>query len=219
VDIHENRPVFAVNSRYRYHVHGGRLFRRAARPTQSLLAGDALEVVGEALSGQTRIWAGERLGFGFYRALGLSVAFVWDADRRGVKDTVRLPWPSGQVVDAAAAIDEDRAWFFLAHERGGRIRHLCAVIGADGALLGAAEADAGDGSWLGTLAGKQAIGGALLAPTDHGIVRVEVSGGVAAEARCFADTEPFVHAGCTVIAGRAGLWVVDSREVRALQIA
>lgn len=221
VDVHDNRPAFAVNSRYRYHVHGGRLLRRAARASRgalAALAGEADELVGEVLAGQTRIWVGERLGMGFYRAGGLSVAFVFDAERRGIKETVRLPWPAGQIVEAGASLDDDRAWFFLAHERGGRIRHLCLVIGADGALLGTAEADAGDGSWLGTLAGKQAIGGALLAATDHGLVRVEVSGGAAAEARRFPDTEPFVHGGSQLVAGRAGLWTVDSREIKRLAL-
>ncbi|UQA59640.1 hypothetical protein [Polyangium aurulentum] len=221
VDVHDNRPGVAVNSRYRYHVHGGRLLRRAARAgggTLSALAGEPDEAVGEVLAGQTRIWAGERLGLGFYRAGGLSVAFVWGADRRGIKETERLPWPGGQIVEATASLDDDRAWFFLAHERAGRIRHLCTVIGADGALLGVAEADAGDGSWLGTIAGKQAIGGALLSPTDHGIVRVEVSGGVAAEARRFPDTEPFVHGASALVAGRAGLWVMDSREIKRLAL-
>jgi hypothetical protein len=36
--------------------------------------------------------------------------------------------------------------------------------------------------------------------------------------REFPDSEPFVDAGCQLFAGRAGLYVVDRREVRLLRI-
>ena len=219
VDVLGNEHAFVVNDRYTWFVHGGRLFRRAARAGGSRLAdlaNGAAEPWGEVLSGQTRIWVGERLGFGFYRAGAVSVAFTWDTERRGIRDTLKLPWPSGQIVAADAAIDVDRVWFFLTYVRAGRTMNRCAVVSEGGALLGVAEAEAGDGSWLGSIAGKKAIGGALFAATDGGLVRVELGPGGPAEARRFPDTEPFVHEGARILAGPAGLWVVGSREVTAL---
>jgi hypothetical protein len=219
VDTCAGRPVLALNTRGRVLVQGGRLLHRTRKDTAAApLADGAAELIGEVLAGQTRIWVGERLGFGFYRAGNLSVAFTFIPGRRGILDTVRIPWPSGQIVDAHAVLDADRAWFFLAHEQGGRILHRAAVIGADGALLATAEGEAGDGTWLGALRGKCAIGGALLSATDAGLVRVEVQGGVAETVRLFADTEAFTDAHCEILAGPSGLWVVDSREIRRLAL-
>lgn len=219
VDVLGQEPAFVVSERYRWFVHGGRLFRRAARPSGSPLAGlaeGAAEPWGEVLAGQTRIWVGRRLGFGFYRAGAVSVAFTWDPERRGIRDTVKLPWPSGQIVAADAAIDGDKVWFFVTYVRAGRTMNRCAVLAEGGALLGVAEAEAGDGSWLGSIAGKKAIGGALLAATDGGLVRVELGPGGPAEARRFPDTEPFVQEGARILAGAAGLWIVGAREITAL---
>lgn len=219
VDVSGNEPAFAVNERYRWFVHGGRLYRRAARHAGSPLAGlaeGAAELWGDVLAGQTRIWAGERLGFGFYRAGAVSVAFTWDAERRGIRDSLKLPWPSGQIVAADAVIDDDRVWFFMTYVRAGRAMNRCVVVAENGARLGVAEAEAGDGSWLGSIAGKKAIGGALLAATDGGLVRVELGPGGPAEARSFPDTEPFVQEGARILAGHAGLWVVGTREITTL---
>jgi hypothetical protein len=216
VDVNGSEPAFAVNDRYRFFVHGGRLFRRAARRATGLFGAALDEPWGDVLAGQTRIWVGERLGFGFYRAGALSVAFTFDTERRGIRDTVRIPWPSGRIIAADATIDEDRVWFFLVFVRAGRMGHLAAVIGADGSNLGAAEAEAGDGSWLGAIGGKRALGGALLTGTSGGLARVELGPGGPAEARRFPDTEPFVHAGSSLLPSRAGLWVVDSRELTML---
>jgi hypothetical protein len=139
-----------VNERATFFVHGGRLYRRTAQrpaPLVDVLANGSPEPWGDVLAGQTRIWVGERLGFGFYRAGGVAVAFTFDTEHRGINDAVGLRLPSGQIVAADAAIDEKRIWVFLTFMRAGRAAHMAAVIGADGALLGVAEAEAGDGSW------------------------------------------------------------------------
>ena len=219
VDTCGNENAFAVNERYRFFVHGGRLFRRASRRAASsieALGQGAAEPWGDVLAGQTRLWVGERLGFGFYRAGSVSVAFTFDTERRGINDSVKIPWPSGQIIAADAAIDLDRIWFFLSFARAGRIGHLAAVVGADGTLLGMREAEAADGSWLGALSGKRAIGGALLTGTSAGLARVELGPNGPEEVKRFADTEPFVHESSRLLAGRAGLWVVDMREIVSL---
>lgn len=218
-DAHGNESAFAVNDRCRFFVHGGRLLRRSSRAASSpalTIGKGAAEHWGDVLAGQTRIWVGDRLGFGFYRAGSVSVAFVFDTERRGINDSVKIPWPSGQIIAADAAIDQDRIWFFLSFARAGRIGHQVSVLGADGALLGTREAEAGDGSFLGALSGKWAIGGALLTGTNGGLARVELGPNGPEEVKRFADTEPFVHATSRLLAGRAGLWVVDMRELVSL---
>src|SRR4029079_8152356 len=92
------------------------------------------EGIGDVLAGQTRIWAGPTFGLGLYRASSLSVAFTFDSERRGINDTLRLPPLHGQLVDAACALDERRAWLLLALHRGGRTIHLCLTYSRQGLL-------------------------------------------------------------------------------------
>jgi hypothetical protein len=219
VDICEGNPAFVVNERHAFYVQGGRLWRKSfGRHAATLagLTGQAAEPWGDVLAGQTRIWVGNRIGFGYYRAGNVSVAFTFDAEKRGIRDTVRLPWPNGQIVKADAAIDEDKIWFFLAFAMAGRIVHRAVVLGADGTLLGSADAAPGDGSWLGTITGKRAVGGVLFAPTDAGIVRVEVGPHGPYEVKRFADTEPFVQAGACLFVGREGIFAVEPSEITLL---
>jgi hypothetical protein len=219
VDTCAGEPAFAVNDRYAFFVQGGRLWRRSFRPAAVALtglAGQAAEPWGDVLAGQTRIWVGERIGFGYYRAGNVSVAFTFDVEKRGIRDAVRLPWPNGQIVRAEATVDVDRIWFFLAFAIAGRIVNRAIVLGADAAVLGTADADSGDGSWLGTISGKCAVANVLFAATDTGIVRVEALPGGPSEVKRFADTEPFVQAGVRLFVARDGIWVVDSREIKTL---
>jgi hypothetical protein len=220
VDTAGGRPTFAANARHHYYAQGGRLMRASAAASgaiASLAAAPAL--VGDVLAGQTRIWAGDRFGFGFYRAGSLSVAFVFDAERPGLKDTVKLPFLAGELVGAECAIDDRRAWIFLAGHARGRATHQCAVVDASGDVLATAQADAGDGSWLGALGGKCAAGGFLLSATDAGLVRVEVKAGAIVETRRFPDAEPFVDGASRLFAGRERLFAVSDQEIRSLRIA
>lgn len=219
VDICGGDPAFVVNERHAFYVQGGRLWRRSFGRQSAAPAGFPLQSAepwGDVLAGQTRIWVGNRIGFGYYRAGNVSVAFTFDTEKRGIRDTVRLPWPNGQIVRADAAIDEDKIWFFVAFAAAGRIVHRAVVLGADGAVLGSADAAPGDGSWLGTIAGKRAIGGVLFAPTDTGIVRVEVGPDGPYEVKRFADTEPFVQAGACLFVGREGIFAVEPSEITLL---
>jgi hypothetical protein len=215
VDSDGTGPSFASNGRHRYWTAAGRLLRDAP----STLGGASSEGIGEVLSGQTRIWVGPTFGLGLYRASNLSVAFTFDSERRGINDTLRLPALHGQLVDAACALDERRAWLLVALHRGGRTIHLCLTYSRQGLLEATAEATAGDGSWLGTLGGKCATQGLLLAPTDAGIVRMEVRDGALHKTREFPDTEPFVDAASQLLVGKDGVYVVGRSEITALKMS
>ena len=226
-DGFRGRPVLAASTRGRTWVHGGRLLRRktsagaagaAGNGVAARLEAQTIDRVGDVLAGQTLFWTGERFGFGFYRAGTLSVAFVFDAERVGLKDTVKLPFLAGELIDAACTLDAERAWVFLAAQHRGKTVHQCVVVRADGTLEASAQAEAGDGSWLGALHGRCAAGGFLLAPTDGGVVRVEPRAGALVETRSFPDTEPFVDQASRLFAGREGLFVAATREIRVLRI-
>jgi hypothetical protein len=214
VDSNGAGPAFDTNGRHSYWTTAGRLVRDAASPWGT----GSAETIGDVLLGQTRIWAGPSFGLGLYRASNLSVLFAFDAERRGINDTLRIPFLRGQLVDAACALDDGRAWVLLALHGGGRTAHLCLTYSRGGALEAVAEAGAGDGSWLGTLRGKCATQGVLLAATDSGIARIEVEAGQLQLTREFPDTEPFVDSHCQLLVGREGLFVVGRRDIAALRM-
>ena len=214
-------PVFASNGRHRYWTAQGRLHRDAPSDAPSdapWLGRGAAETIGDVLADRTRFWVGPAFGLGLYQAGNLTIAFVFDAERRGINDTLRVPPLRGRIVDAACVLDETRAWLFLAlHERGS-IVHRCLVYARDGRLEAVAEAAAGADAWLGALSGKCATQGLLFAATDTGIVRVEVDGGAIRKTRDFPDTEPFVDAASHLLVGKAGLYVVGHRKIVSLKM-
>lgn len=209
VDSFGSRPLFDATARDRFWVRNGRLMHDGALGP---------EEIGTVLQDQTWFSAGERFGFGFYRASNLSVAFVFEPHRNGINDSVRLPGFTGVLTDAAAAFADERVWFFVALEARGTITHRAFVIRRDGALEAQAEAVPGDGSWLGTLYGKYAVGKSLFAATDDGIVRVESDSGAIATVREFPDTEPFVDAGTALFADPRGIYAVQSRTIMLVTI-
>lgn len=214
VDSDGSGPAFDTNGRYRYWASAGRLVRTVDAP---LHAGE-VEPLGDVLLGQTRIWAGPTFGLGFYRASSLSVLFAFDAQRRGINDGLPLPPLRGVLVDAACVLDEARAWLLLALRARGKTRHLCVAYSKAGGFEGMAEAEAGDGSWLGSLRGKCATQGVLLSATDVGLVRIEAAGGELRETRHFPDTEPFVDSECQLLIGKEGLLVVRGKTVTTLRM-
>lgn len=203
-------PVFDANDRFRYWIDGGRLQRDGQFGP---------EFIGDVLAGQTLFWVGDTFGFGLYRAGDLSVAFVFNAERRGINDTVKLPPIRGQVVDATCRFGTDRCWFFLATRESGRTVNRCLVIRSNGTIEATAEAADGDGSWLGTLRGKCAAGTFLLSAADDGLVRLEHDAGQIVETKRFPDAEPFVDTSCHLFPGKGGLYVVSRNDIRLLVIS
>ena len=94
----------------------------------------------------------------------------------------------------------------------------CFMIKRDGIVEASAETEADDGSWLGTLHGKCALGDFLLAPTDDGIVRVKALQNRLGVEKEFPDSKRFVHSGRSLFVDKSGLAVVGSREIWRLTI-
>lgn len=207
VDTFGNMPLFDATGERRFWINAGRLMADAPLGP---------EEIGTVLEDQTMFWTGERFGFGFYRAANLSVAFVFESHRHGINDSVRLPGFTGTLMDSTAVFADERVWFLAALEERGRVVHRCFVIKRDGTLEATAEGAPGDGSWLGGIRGKAAAGKALFAPTDEGIVRVEVDAGAIAVTRAFPDTEPFVDAGTRLFLDRRGIYAVRKQSVSLL---
>lgn len=203
-------PIFDANGKHLYWVDNGRLLYDGTLGP---------EFVGNVLSQQTLFWVGENFGFGFYRAGEMSVAFVFDADRRGLNDSVPLPRVRGQLIDSTCVFARDRCWFFTSTRENAQTVNRCMVIKKDGSIEAVAEAPDGDDTWLGTIRGKCAAGNFLLAATDDGIVRVEVQSGQIVETKKFPDTDPYVDTSCHLFPSKGGIYVVSRTEVRLLQIS
>lgn len=210
VDLFAGRPVFAVNGSGRYWIRDGKLQRDDR-------FGSAL--IGEVLPGQTQFWVGDRFGFGFYRAANLSVAFVFDARQPGIRDTVPIRL-HGQLIDAACVFSEDRCWFIAATSMGGETFYDCWCIRQDGTVCAHERDREGSGSWLtaAAISSSCAAGPFLFVPGEDGLIRLETSGERIAKTREFPETSSFVDAGCRLVAGSQGLYVVTPREIRLLTL-
>jgi hypothetical protein len=209
VDVAGTEPAFAANERRLFWIEAGRLMREGSLGT---------ERIGDVLPRQTRFWVGPAFGFGFYRAGELFVSFVFEAEGHQLNDGAKLPPLQGQLVEARAVFGQDVCWFLTVSRDRGRTRNRCVLLRRDGSVEAATEADQGDGSWLREIEGCCAAGAFLLAPTDEGLVRVEAQGGQITTTREYPDTEPFVSAGCRLLAGHDGVYVVDRQEIRRLRI-
>ncbi|HIK08771.1 MAG TPA: hypothetical protein IGS52_00635 [Oscillatoriaceae cyanobacterium M33_DOE_052] len=203
------QPAFDANQYHHYWIDGGQLLRDGTL---------GAEYIGDVLPGQTRFWVGETFGFGFYRAGTLSVAFVFHSRRSGIKDSVKLPPFSGQIIDVNCTFTSERCWFFCTSEASGQTLHFCTVIRDDGTIEATTMAKTGDSSWLSNWRGSCAVGNFLFVPTDEGIYRIEVQNGNIVKTKEFPDTEPFIDANTQLFAGSRELYAVKYREIIALQI-
>jgi len=207
-DCYGTLPVFDANDRHYYWVQSGRILRDECLSPK---------YIGDVLANQTLFWVGPSFGFGFYRAGNLSVAFVFDAEQQGINDSIKLPPLRGQLVDSTCFFTKDCCWFLVSTQERGKTINRCFVIQSNGEVRAAAEAEAGDGSWLSQLRGKCALGRFLFVATDSGIIRVEISGDTIVKTGEFPDTEPFVSSGSHLFPGK-GIYVVDRNEIKLLQI-
>jgi hypothetical protein len=230
VDRYRDKPQFASNATHCYWIEQGQLRRdeTIGSPTGAKVQGSA--IIGEVLAGQTQFWVGEQFGFGFYQAGHLHRAFVFDAHRLALKDSVPLPrWP-GELVSATCAFSHQFAWVFLIVQDQGQLRCICHVITPTGTI--AATAESSTAPWLALLQSTLqsdrcpycAINHFLLAATDQGIIKVEVQSNPLGQTQLiqtqiFAETEPFVDSSCQLLAHPDGLWVIDAQQIKFCKLS
>jgi hypothetical protein len=226
----ETALCVSASGRHVVWASGGRLLCRRGNALAGVAApgptGLGPTDLGAVLRGQTRLWLGDTLGFGFYRAGAVAVGFLFDPERRGLNDRVELPAMRGRIEQVSCAVGSDRVWLFWREHRQGKEIARCALIAASGALLATAEAEpeasddgSDDGAWLLAGPGATALGSYLFAPTDAGVVRVEAQGNALRPTRGFPDTEPFVSAGDRLMAGAGGLYVVKPDRILRLTLS
>jgi H/ACA ribonucleoprotein complex subunit 3 len=210
VDRFDALSVFDHNSRHYYYAKNGSLMRSGC-------IGD--EYIGDVLEHRTLFWVGEKFGFGFYQAGRMTVGFVFDAERQGINDGVKIPIIRGQLLDSTCFFTDSLCWFIASIEEGGQRFNRCVVINRKGEVIAQAEADHNGGTWLSTLRGKLAIGQSLLCATDDGIVRAEISRGGIHEVERYPDTATFVDTSCHLFPSRDGIYIVSEKEINLLSIS
>ncbi|MCI0680155.1 hypothetical protein L0Y41_02310 [bacterium] len=212
VETYGQLPLIDTNEHTVYFVESGILQR------VGLLGPLYAERIGDVLSAQTLFWAGAEFGFGFYRAGNLSRYFVFNARSGGLNDSILLPPIRGQLIDATCQFADNLIWVFMSIRESGNNINRCFLLSSQGGIIATTETTSDDGSWLGSIRGKTAIGKFLLAPTDDGIVRVEVNGTALSVAKEFPDTARFIDSGSRLFPGTNGLSVVTPKEIWNLQL-
>jgi H/ACA ribonucleoprotein complex subunit 3 len=209
-DTYQLLPLIDANEEDLFYAKGSGLYRVTAG-----LGPDYPVRIGDVLPNQTLFWAGEDLGFGFYRAGQLSNFFVFRTKHQGINDSVQLPPIRGQLIDATCCFSKSakQIWFLVSTKESGRVYNRCYLLDENGILLGSAEAEAGDGSWLSQIRGKCAAGGFLLAATDEGVVRVIPNGADLVVAKSFPATADFVDSDTQLFLGDQGLYAVGHDEI------
>jgi hypothetical protein len=186
---------------------------------------DGPEDIGTVMEGQTLVWTGPSFGFGFYRAGGYRVGFVFSPERSGINDSVQLPPLRGELVDSWCTFTAERCWFFAATRLGGKVTHTCVAINSQGEVVAQATAEEGDASWLGTLRGKCAATlssskHVLFAAKDDGLVIVGPEGAALIEQASFDGTAELVSPDDRLLYDRSeGLYVVNRRGIHLLTFA
>lgn len=211
VDQYRGRlPIFDANESSIFWVANGQLMQEGRLEPKYL---------GDILEGQTLFWAGKHLGFGFYQAGQIMRAFVFEPNRRGLNDQVKIPAFKGQLIDAVSYFGDKRVWFMVSVQEQGILTNRCFVIDINGTVLATAEAEQGNDTWLGrSIRGHMATGQSLFVATDEGIVRLTSDRNQIIVERKFPDTESFVDNHSSLVQGPGGIYVVSSREVTLLEI-
>ena len=211
-DNYDLLPTFDTNSNCLFVASGGRLVRIKSTQFDEFVE----EHIGDVLKHKTLFWVGENFGFGFYQAGRMTVGFVFDAERKGINDTVKIPLIRGQLLDSTCFFASERCWFILSINEGGVRFNRCLVINKNGAIEAQAEAEHNAGTWLSTLRGKLATGKTLLCATDDGITKVEMSGGDIIEVAEYPTT--FVDSSSHLFPSKDGIYVVSEKEINLISM-
>lgn len=214
-----NRTVLGANSQGLYRIPGDSLFYNNER-------------VGSALEGQTWLWVGEGMAFGFYQ-VGQAPFFL--LHRSGERGTLNPSLPldkiDGKIKDAKCYFDLNHILFMFSMEkvdRKGIVKtwNYAFLIRKDGTVTNHTEISEDDDiPWLKDLNGKMLYNGVIYAITDKGIMTViPGSHGDFHQHELHTNTANFVGPGddllpgpyISVSQGILSVFVINVHEVRHL---
>lgn len=179
----------------------------------SLVRAESATRAGQVLAGQTHVRVGSTLGFAFYRAGDLTVAFVFDPNRGPLRQIEGFPSLAGKLRGWSAVFGADHVLVTFALERAGTLTHRALLIDAKGRIAGT-----DDELLPPSLAGRAVgPGGTVLAATDAGLVLLRADGGDLVSARLFPEAKGFVSPDDDLLVGSGGsLYAVAHDEITHL---
>ena len=179
----------------------------------SLVRAESATRVGQVLAGQTHVRVGSTLGFAFYRAGDLTVAFVFDPSRGPLRQIEGFPSLTGKLQGWSAVFGAEHVLVTFALERAGTLTHRALLIDAKGRIAGT-----DDELLPPSLAGRAVgPGGTVLAATDDGLVLLRADGGDLVSARLFPEAKGFVSPDDDLLVGSGGsLYAVAHDEITHL---
>ncbi len=171
--------------------------------------------IGQVLENQTHVRCGASLGFAFYRAGLITMSFLFDT-QRGVLRQLELPHIGGKLVDFSCTFDQGHVLFCTATEKAGRLTHSAHLVDASGAIVASESGPAGSSAILAGISGKCLAVGAILVPTDDGLVllRADRTTRSFVPIRAFPETRDLVPPDADLLVGPGGsVYVVTHDEI------
>jgi hypothetical protein len=179
----------------------------------ALVRAESATRAGQVLAGQTHVRVGATLGFAFYRAGGLTVAFVFDPVRGPLRQIEGFPSLVGKLQGWSAVFGQNHVLVTFALERSGALTHRAVLIASNARVL------ASDESVLPPSLTGRAIGpgGSVLAATRDGLVLLRAESGDLVSARLFPEAKDFVSPDDDLLVGSGGtLYAVTDDEITHL---
>jgi H/ACA ribonucleoprotein complex subunit 3 len=170
--------------------------------------------LGSVLEGQTWIAAGERLGYGFYRAGKLTVHFAFGPDRPLAM--LDLPPLAGRLLEIDAVFDAEHTLVSTLTELGPRRTAAVWLLDGRGTLIASAAGEPDSSPILGATAGKALMNGRIVVATDQGLLAVAIDGPNRrlVPSHRFTDTAPFVFEGDRLLPGPGGsVYAVQPQQI------
>ena len=120
----------------------------------------------------------------------------------------------------SAGLDESRVLVGRTAEDAGVVTRAMDLIDATGRVIASVSGHPEKVRMLASSHGKAVFQGRVLCATDQGLLALKVESGTLVESTLFADTEPFVQTGATLLPGPGGsVYVVTTREITQLTLA
>jgi hypothetical protein len=165
--------------------------------------------VGPVYAGRTRVFAGEHLGFAFYRAFGLGVGALFSTTEGPLRQ-VTFPDLHGRIVASFAHFDESHVLFGLHLDDGRGIECRLHLFDRKGTCLAYSQGPL-EGSVLHAEARAGTLARGLFAvPSSEGVRLYADEAGAFREHRRFPDTAPFLEGSSELHVDRRGAIYVAS---------
>jgi hypothetical protein len=135
---------------------------------------------------------------------------------RGPLRELELPHIAGRLVDWTATFDDGHVLFCAATEKDGRVIHAAHLVDAKGAILASETGPAGSSAILHGISGKCLANGAILVPTDDGLVLVRADRATRTfvPIRAYPETRDLVPPDADLLVGPGGsVYVVSHDEI------